>query len=292
MQATAECIPCLFRQALNTVRVATADANMHLRVLRCVAEYAARVSLEQSPAAMSCPVYHIVSRETGVSDPYRAIRKRTNDEALILLPTLREVIGRSDDPLDAAAHAAVAGNIIDLGIGHNFDISRDVADLMKRSFAINAIEDLRSELCPGSRVLYLGDNAGEIVFDMLLVEELQCVGVDVTYTVKSGPIINDAVIEDARSVGMTNLTSVIETGGADIGVNWGNISDEFRAAVKAADCIIAKGHGNFETCEDRPENFYFLLKAKCPMVARVLGCAEGDIVLAHGKGAGAFCTQV
>ncbi len=283
MKAAAECIPCLFRQALNTARVATSDPDAVLRVLRGVAEYAACASLDQSPAAMSCPVYHMVSRETGVADPYLETRIRTNNEALGLMPMLRELIGQAADRLDAAAHAAVAGNIIDLGIGHKFDISSDVAELMKRPFAINAIDEFRAELRPGRRILYLGDNAGEIVFDMLLVGEIQRAGAEVTYTVKSGPIINDATMEDARSVGMAGLTRVIETGGADIGVNWNNISEEFRAAVAEADCIIGKGHGNFETCEERPENFYFLLKAKCPLVAETIGCAEGDVVIARAK---------
>jgi len=103
-------------------------------------------------------------------------------------------------------------------------------------------------------------------------------GMSVTFTVKSGPVINDATMADAESVGMTDLVPVMETGSNAIGVNWNNCSDEFRAVFEAADVVVSKGHGNFETCNDRPENIYFLLKAKCPMVADELGVQVGDIV--------------
>jgi uncharacterized protein with ATP-grasp and redox domains len=105
----------------------------------------------------------------------------------------------------------------------------------------------------------------------------------VTFAVKSGPIINDATMEDARQVRLTDLVPVIETGAGDIGVEWANVSDEFRRAFETADVILSKGHGNFETTEDRPENLYFLLKAKCEIVARALGVTLGDIVFARGR---------
>ncbi|MCA1809827.1 MAG: ARMT1-like domain-containing protein [Lentisphaerae bacterium] len=281
MQSTPECLACLMRQALNTAGVATTDPALREQIMRRVARHAAQAPLEQTPAALSRPVYRIVSEITGVPDPYRANKARTNREALQLLPALRDLIAAADDPLNAALHAAVAGNVIDLGIGHNFDIARDVADMMHQPFAVDDSAALRTELRPGRRAVYLGDNAGEIVFDTLLVDQLLAADISVTYTVKSGPIINDATMIDARAAGMTGRTRVIETGGADIGVNWNNVSEEFRQTVSQADFIIAKGHGNFETCEDRPENFYFLLKAKCPIVARQLGCREGDINCAH-----------
>jgi uncharacterized protein with ATP-grasp and redox domains len=124
----------------------------------------------------------------------------------------------------------------------------------------------------------LGDNSGEIVFDKLLVQVLKDKGLEVTFCVKSGPIINDATMEDAHAVGMTHLVSVIETGSNDIGINLQNCSSQFLKALKESDIILAKGHGNFETCNDLPYNFYFLLKAKCSVVARALGVDRGDIV--------------
>ena len=278
MKAEVDCIPCMFKQALNTARVVTDDTEVHREIMAKVAECVANLDIDQTPAAMSQPAYKIVSDVTGVSDPYESAKAESNETAMQLSEEFEEWVELTDDSLDAALHIAAAGNVIDLGAGHKFDIEKDVRELMEQPFAISSIERFRSELVPGKKVLYLGDNAGEIVFDCLLVKQLLQHGVDVTFTVKSGPIINDATMIDAETVGMTDLVKVIETGGADIGVDWSNVSDEFRDAFENADIIISKGHGNFETCNERPENIYFLLKAKCELVAQMLGVQLGDIV--------------
>jgi hypothetical protein len=151
-----------------------------------------------------------------------------------------------------------------------------------RSRRSNAgLDDYRAfvrELKPGRRLLYLGDNCGKIVFDRVLVEHLVALGLTVTFVVKSGPVINDATLRDARDTGMTRVCRVITTGSNDIGVHWARASAEFRRHAYAADVILAKGHGNFETCVGRPGNYYFLLKAKCDMVAQELGVKLGDTV--------------
>lgn len=281
MKAKPECIACLFRQAVNTTRVVTGNSAVQTRVLRTLARKMGRVSLNQTPAAMSQPVYDTVARVTGVKDPYARQKRETNAAAMSLLPRLERMIAHSPDPLKAAVHLAVAGNIIDLGIGHAFDLSRDVHRIMRQPFAIDAYREFARELRPGRRLLYLGDNCGEIVFDRVLVEHLAARGVGVTFVVKSGPIINDATMEDARTMGMTAVCPVITTGSNDIGVHWSHVSAEFRRHARAADIILAKGHGNFETCVGRPGNYYFLLKAKCDVVARELGVKTGDTVFKH-----------
>lgn len=285
MKATPECMLCLFRQALNTARAVTSDESLQQRILTRVAAYAAQATLDQSPAQLSQPAYRIVAELTGNPDPYLAHKQAANRTALEVLPAVRQKVAAASDALLEALRAAAAGNVIDLGIAHEFDITKDILALMSQPLAISALESFRQELGPGRRLLYLGDNAGEIVFDTLLVEQILKTGTAVTYSVKSGPIINDATLVDAEAVGMLSLVPVIETGGADIGVNWANISEEFRQAVERADVILAKGHGNFETCDDQPGNFYFLLKAKCALVAQELGCRLGDLVLARPSAA-------
>ncbi len=281
MKATADCIACTFKQGLNTARLVSDDPAVHLKVMKELGRHVASLSELGTPAVASQPAYEVTSAVTGVADPYARIKRETNRAAMAVAGDIRRLIASSPDPLDAALHAAAAGNVIDLGIGHEFDIEKDIESFMYRPFTFSAIDDLREELGPGCRLLYLGDNAGEIVFDALLVEQLLAAGVEITFTVKSGPIINDATMEDATSTGMTDLVPVIETGSADIGIHWERCSDEFSSAVEAAHVIIAKGHGNFETCNERPENIYFLLKAKCDLVAREIGCALGDIVFLH-----------
>ena len=278
MKSDLECLTCMLKQAWNTVNIATEDNLLKRRILDRVSAMIPQTDLNQTPAELSKPVYRIVAEITGNVDPYKKIKEETNQEALSLLPTLQAVLHRSPTPLQTALHLAVAGNIVDIGIGHAFDLQKDVMALLDVPFAIDDSALFEKELTAERDLLYLGDNSGEIVFDRLLIETLLAYHLRITYCVKSAPIINDALMEDARTAGLTDLIPVIETGADDIGVNLENSSPAFKKALAEADIIIAKGQGNFETCNELPCNFYFLLKAKCAVVARELGVPLGSIV--------------
>ncbi|MFH0990202.1 MAG: ARMT1-like domain-containing protein [bacterium] len=286
MKSELECLLCLFKQGLNTARLATPHEEAHREILNRIAAGIESIDMTQSPAMVSRHVYSLVSDVTGVADPYREAKKQSNQEAIGILPDIERMIAESQDPLKTAIHVAVAGNVIDLGIGHEYNLAEDVRRLASTSFAIDHLEEFRQELRPGRKLLYLGDNAGEIVFDRVLVEQLLANNVEVTFCVKSGPIINDATMKDAQQAGITSLVPTITTGSADIGINLSNSSEEFLDALNQAEVILAKGHGNFETCIDFPHNFYFLLKAKCDVVSRALGVRTGDIVFRHKPPAG------
>jgi uncharacterized protein with ATP-grasp and redox domains len=278
MKSDPECLTCMMTQAFNTVKATTNDLSVQREVLNRVAETISYTDLEKTPAAISQPVYEIVSRVTGIKDPYADLKRQTNKEALKLLSALQHMLSKAEDPLKIALHIAVAGNIVDIGIGHTFDLEKDVFTILSIPFSIDNMELFKEDIQPGRRLLYLGDNSGEIVFDRLLIQVLKEKGVEVTFCVKSGPIINDALMEDAHAVGMTEMVPVIETGSNDIGINLHNCSDQFLKALEETDIILAKGHGNFETCSDLPYNFYFLLKAKCRVVAQALAVTMGDII--------------
>lgn len=281
MKADLECLPCLMKQAFTTGRHATTDPQQRLEILRRAAAWIQQADMALTPAGISKRVYEIVTDVTGNDDPYHEVKAATNREALQLVPDLRALLDQAPDPLATALHMAVAGNIIDLGAGHAFDIRTDIHRVMASPFAIDDTPALRRELRPGRKLLFLGDNSGEIIFDALLVEHLLRYGLDITFVVKSGPIINDATMEDARAAGLPNLVQVMESGSDDIGINFATISTDMRREFDRSDVVLAKGHGNFESCDSAPYNFYFLLKAKCPVVARALNVAEGSVVLCH-----------
>jgi len=283
MLAQPDCLVCAYRQAINTARIASSDPRRQIQVIEQLTNALEGISLNQTPAALSQNVYRIVTSVTRNPDPYGKIRRETNRTALRLLPDLTRRVLRAHDPLYHACLLAVAGNIIDMGIGHRFDLERDVKAILRRRFAIDTSAQFRADLKPGRSVLYLGDNSGEIVFDRILIEQLLAAGLRVTVSVKSGPIINDAVMTDARMAGLTRLVPVITTGSDDIGVHWDHVSAEFRQAFESADIIISKGHANFETCTGQPGNIYFLLKTKCRIVAAELGVKLGDLVFAHQR---------
>lgn len=273
-----DCLVCLIKQGLNTARLATEDEEKQRKIVNLVSREIEKVDLNFPPAYISKVVYEIVTEITGVEDPFKSVKERSNREALSMFPELKKIVSSSRDPLYSALHAAVAGNIIDLGIGHSYDLSKDVKVILNSKFEIDDYKEFRKDIKRGKKLLYLGDNAGEIVFDRVLIEELLKSGLEIKFCVKSKPIINDATMEDAIVSGISEIVPVIETGNNSIGIDLENGSEEFKKEFYKADIIIAKGHGNFETCAGLPVNIYFLLKAKCDVVARALGVKTGSIV--------------
>ena len=127
-------------------------------------------------------------------------------------------------------------------------------------------------------LLYLLDNAGEIVFDKILIEELLKY-VPVTAVVKSGPMINDVLMGDAEQVGLTALCPVIENGGAFVGSPLHLVPESFLGRMRQADVILGKGQGNYETIDDFPGNVFLILRAKCEVIARHMGVRYGQVAL-------------
>lgn len=277
MKARLGCIPCFVKQGLSAIRLSTEDPALQERAMQAVLDRVRGLTLDGSPALLSNAVYAAVREVTGVADPFAQAKAETNRRALALLAELRPRIAGARDPLHAAIKVALIGNVIDLGIGHAFDLERDVERMLASDLTVDDYAPFRKLLARCRRILYVCDNSGEIAFDTLLVAMLKerCA---VTATVKSAPIINDATMDDARAVGLTGLVPVIETGTNHIGVHWENASPEFRQAFTSADIVLAKGQGNFETLNDRPEEIFFLLKAKCPEVADELGVPDGATV--------------
>ena len=288
MKARVGCIPCFVKQGLSAVRLSTQDPAEQQRVLDEVLRRIQGLSLDATPALLSQIVYAAVREMTGVADPFAQARRETNRRALALLPDLRRRIAASPDPLHAAIKVALIGNVVDLGIaGHAFDLERDIAQGLDAGLAVDDYPAFRAALkdCRTSstaRLLYLCDNSGEIAFDRLLIEDLRA-RCQVTASVKSRPIINDATMQDAEEVGLPAVARVIETGSDDIGVNWERASREFVEAFRAADLVLAKGQGNFETLDETPGEIFFLLKAKCPEVAAEIGVAEGAQVFLRSR---------
>ncbi|MFC1551764.1 DUF89 domain-containing protein [Candidatus Latescibacterota bacterium] len=282
MKLELECMPCIMKQAYNTARRSTVDENIIREILDRTAEYVATLDMDQTPADASYFAYLKTRELTGNADPYKKEKRRYNDICLSIAPDIRKRIDNSDDPLYTAIKAAIFGNLIDLGIGFAFDIEKDMETIFSREPDINDYEELKAILRSGrKKILYLGDNAGEIVFDRLFIEKIKD-DHDVTFVVKKGPIINDATMEDAVHTGITDIVRVIDTGSDGIGVKWSEVSDEFREMYDSADLIISKGQGNFETNSDKRPNIFFLLKAKCESVARKLNVDFGDIVIKKG----------
>lgn len=280
MKSVIDCLECTYRQALRAARVATNDPIVHRRILDAVAQRLPELTLDQSPAAMSMCAYELAAEISGNPDPYRETRNAQNAHALALEPEMRALLAASDDPLETALHLSAAGNVIDLGTikAENIDVRAAVDQALQERFAMDHSHALRASLATAQDILFLLDNAGEVVFDKLLIEQLQRFA-PVTAVVKAGPILNDVIREDAEQVGLTEVCEVIDNGGAFIGSPLNLIPASFRARMDAADVIIGKGQGNYETIDDYPGDVFLILKAKCDIVAAHMGVQYGQVGL-------------
>ena len=285
MKTYYDCISCFVRQALDAVRQITSDEAVHEELLRKVLSMASTMDMSESPPAMARKIHRLIKQLTETPDPYEQQKKDFNDFALKLYPEMRKKIDESENPFETAVRIAIAGNIIDLGVKSSLSIS-EVENTIENSLiaplAEESVLDFQRAAASAESILYLGDNAGEIVFDRFLIEQI---GTEkITFAVRGRPIINDATIEDAKATGLTELVKVIDNGDDAPGTILQTCSEQFRRHFNNADLIISKGQGNYETLSDVDKDIIFILKAKCPVVAEHFDCEIGTLVLHRNTG--------
>jgi len=276
MKTYLDCLPCFMSQALRAGRIATNDERKIKALLDDVGCLTKEIPMENTPPETGDLIYQKVREITGIQDPFKHIKKQHIHEALALYPKLKQIVNDSSNKLLTAIRIAIAGNIIDLGVGKEFDILEDVNRVLKQDFAIFDFEEFTAHLEKAESILYLGDNAGESVFDKILIEEL---GKPVTYVVREIPVINDVTFEDAISSGLDEVAEIVSSGSSAPGTILKLCSDDFLHRFNHADLIISKGQGNYEGLSNVQRSVFFLLIAKCRVIANDLKVKENDIVL-------------
>jgi uncharacterized protein with ATP-grasp and redox domains len=230
----------------------------------------------------------LVRRELG-RDPYEHVKQESNKQAQVLYTTLQSLVSSSPDPLSTAIRVAIAGNIMDYGPADTFDFERTVQECLTRDMALDGTTALKSALSGASSLLYLVDNAGEIVCDKLLIETLLSSYPlnRIVVGVKGGPILNDATHEDAAEVGINELpmTRLVSISNGEPDTGFHRESPEFRAYMDSFDVIIAKGQGNYEVLSGYSDIF-FLLKAKCSLLAAHAGVPIGSLICSTSAASG------
>jgi len=287
MKTDMECIPCIINQCITTLNLTGCREKLKREALKKLLNILSEVDYDASPAYNSDFAYSVAREFTGVKDPYHNLKKKYNRIALEFYPSLKEMVESSADRLYTAAKISVGGNIIDFGIninkGEALDFNKILSDIKNIPFAADDYKEFRKSLDESENILYLSDNAGEIVFDRVLVEELVRMKKKVVLSVKSGPVTNDATIEDAKEAGLLDIVRIIGTGNDRIGVNFESSSVEFLREFKKAELIIAKGQGNLESLDNVEANTFFILRAKCGKIARALEVNHMDIALEKRK---------
>jgi damage-control phosphatase, subfamily I len=284
MRTSLHCVPCFVRQVAEASRLATQDTTLHEQILREALRRIAAMDLGQPPPRVSGDIYRLIREATGDPDPFREAKAGSNALALRLYPRLAEEVRQADDPFERAIRLAIAGNVIDFGLGKGVteeQVLEAIEQAADQPLDRDAVGALREAASRAATILYVADNAGEIVLDRLLIERLPLDRV--TVVVRGGPIINDATMADAEVAGLTSLVRVIDNGHDAPGTVLELCSDEFREHFDYADLVISKGQGNYETLSETDREVFFLLKAKCDVIARDIGCDVGHIVVRHGK---------
>jgi damage-control phosphatase, subfamily I len=279
-----DCIPCFQRQALQAVRFISDDEMLHKKVLREVAKKLLESNWNATPPELAHEVHRIVKRLTNENDPYRKVKKESNDAVLKMYPALKKQVEESSDPLRTAVRLAIAGNIIDFGPLQNFDLEETVGEVLGKQFAIDDYKKLKEELAKAETLLFFTDNAGEIGFDKLLVETFLKTRKlrTICFVVKGGPIINDATLEDAVYMGLCDLPNVefLKMSNGEEGTGPERNSQTVKKWITEHDLVISKGQGNYEGLSDH-NGLFFMLMAKCPVIASDLGVNVGDIILKY-----------
>ncbi len=281
MKTFLDCIPCLLRQSLDAARLVSPDPSVHEQVIRDALSWAGDMDLNQSPPAMAQRIHRRLREITGVADPYRGTKDWQNRLAMGLIPAFRAEIESASDPLLMAARLAIAGNVIDMGVDGNLteaDVQQALQQALTEPF-FGEEERFRQAIAQAKSILYLADNAGEIAFDRLLVEQLS--PERVTLVVRGAPVLNDATLVDAQTVGLDQIVEVIDNGSDAPGTILTDCNQEFRDRFANADLIIAKGQGNFETLSDEPGNLFFLFKVKCLVIANLVNKPISTQMLVH-----------
>lgn len=283
-----ECIPCFVRQIDEAAKLSSKDEDIQNEIIKDATRLLHNIDFKMPPPQMAQNIYRIIEKKIGRQDPYLEIKKKSNKMALSLYPRLKEKVEKAQDRLLTALEIAISGNIIDYGAKNSLDIEGEINNLFSKDFCdedkiVFQYERFKNDLEQTDEILYLADNAGEIVFDKVLIEELSKTK-KVIFVVREKPIINDALIEDALECGIDKFAKVISSGSDAPGTILDQCHPDFIKKFKESRLIISKGQGNYETLSDFKEPLiYFLFKAKCSVIAKNAKVSVGNIVLMNSQ---------
>lgn len=238
------------------------------------------IDLNMTAPQITEGIQDMIKREIGVKDPYKRYKEDHIKKALNVYSKVKEIIEKADNTIEAALVMAATGNSIDAGVNLDVDINSIINYAINDGFTYSDIEEFNEELKKGKgvKLLIIGDNSGEAVFDKLLIEELNKYGVDIVYAVREEPILNDVTMVEAKEIGLDKVCHLISSGSRAPGMLIDEASKEFMNFYNKADIIISKGQGNYEALSDEKRSIFFLLRAKCNVIAREFGLSEGSLI--------------
>jgi len=279
------CASCILHRGYMEIKEATNDPSLQFKAMSALIDFLAKnFKPTANPAYLGTQRDRLIKRITDNQDPYAERKRISNQNALEMLPLAKNLVSDGSSKelrFRKACLCSIVGNVMEFDIPDNPFEYTDVQKLIQRAeedLAIDEIAQIFDKARKAKNILYLADNAGEIVFDKLLVQELKKLGTQVTVAVKSGPVLNDATMEDAKYVGMQEVADAIITTGTDaVGLIPSECSDEFLSVYNSSDFVVAKGMGYAETLAeiDLASPHALLLRTKCSPVANFFNVSLG-----------------
>ncbi|MCP3660481.1 MAG: DUF89 family protein [Bacteroidetes bacterium] len=301
MQTYTDCLHCITRMLFDSIKLATDNKKLQEKIYYKMLKSLESYGTQKSPPEIFGELYKVIKEMSCSFDPYKKIKRKCNDLIANIENHIREKIEKSDNSLLTAIEFSIAGNIIDYGINSGLNIEEEIAKIIQKedrkiaqeSSQLFAFKDFKKTLKKSKNILFISDNAGEIVLDKLLCEELKKYDVNITLATRSLPILNDITQEEAIHYGLDKVVdNMILSGSYFPGTVLDKSDTAFLEKMKLADLIISKGQGNFETMfnekftKDLP--LYFLFMPKCHVIVDEInrffnGCKLHDILLIKGK---------
>ncbi|NPA39234.1 MAG: DUF89 family protein [Thermodesulfobacteria bacterium] len=283
MRLQLECLPCFLRQVLEATKIVNAPQDVKEVAMLKTLDVLKNFKSFSTPPELARDIHHELKGLLKEKDPYKPLKDECISLAKKVLTELKEELEKGDqrEKLEFRIRLSGVGNTFDAGAYSIKDMKKLVASIkeeLKKEFAVWHFEKFWESLKKAKKVLIIGDNAGETVFDKVLIDELKNYA-EVTYAVRPEPIINDATVEDAINSGIHEVARIIPTGCNLPGVVLKECNEEFLKEFESADIVISKGQGNFESLsEEKKTGLFFLLKIKCPVIARHVGIGVGNYV--------------
>jgi len=291
MLLEAECVPCILRMSVAALRQLPLDENTIRELTAEILEIPSLRGLDWNTTSAEVieDVWRKIVKKTGSTDPFRLVKSNQNKKIMDLYPDLQQMINEAVDPLYMAVKLAILGNSLDLMVADSAEtFENSIKDRVDAPLPVEIYSAFEQQLRTSKHLVYFGDNAGEIVFDKLLIETIKELhSVEIVFVVRSVPTLNDATLTEARSIGIDNIAQLIENGidGPLPGTLLARCSNEVQDVVNRSDLIISKGGGNFDTLDEERKhlnkNISFLLLSKCEPYYRHFGVQIYQPILAN-----------
>ena len=268
-----DCIPCILRMTITSLRKLPLDEDSVKTLYTDILENPALHGLDWDTTSVVVieDIWKEIVRKVNTPDPFSKEKSNQNKKIMNLYPYLEKMVNTAADPLHMAVKLSILGNSMDLMVADpSVTIENSISEKVKIPLSKKNYSQFKHQLKASKLLLIFGDNAGEIVFDKLLIETIKKMHqLEITYVVRSVPTLNDATLKEAESVGLDKIATVIENGidGPLPGTLLSRCSDEVNDLVRRSDLIISKGGGNFDTLDEERKhlnkNISFLLLSKC-----------------------------